>query len=509
MTDESKIENTSRRKFLAGTAVAATGLLIVPRHVLGGTGYIAPSDRLNIAGIGVGGMGAHNIRALAGENIVALCDVDWGYTEKTFRKMFADLGPAQARLDKVQTAGKRRELLDQIQQTKMLSAKFDSIRRYTDYRQMLEKQKDIDAVVIATPDHLHAVIASAAMSLGKHVYVQKPLTWSIHEARALSAKAANNPKLVTQMGNQGHSTDDARLINEYIAAGAIGDVREVHVWTNRPLGYWPQGIPRPQSRPKPDDASWDMGAVTNRLANAMAGHYPVPQGLAWDLFLGPGPVVEYHPLYHPFNWRGWVDWGVGAIGDMGAHLIDSPFWSLDLGFPTSVETVSTPFNKESYPSATMTYYDFPARGSRPPVRLTWYDGALLPPGLEALGAGQMSKDGGVLYVGDKGKLIHETYGANPRLLPQSLHDSVGTPPRKFARIGTSHEMNWVDACKGKAEASSPFAYAARLTEVMLLGIVSLRAGGRIEYDADNMRVTNLPEANAFLRREYRPGWVLG
>jgi predicted dehydrogenase len=508
MTDESKIENTSRRKFLAGTALAATGLLIVPRHVLGGTGYTAPSDRLNIAGIGVGGMGAHNIRALAGENIVALCDVDWGYTEKTFRKMFADLGQAQGRLDKAQTAAKRRELLDQIQQTKLLSAKFDSIRRYTDYRQMLEKQKDIDAVVIATPDHLHAVIASAAMSLGKHVYVQKPLTWSIHEARELSRKAANNPKLVTQMGNQGHSTDDARLINEYIAAGAIGDVREVHVWTNRPLGYWPQGIPRPQARPEPDAASWDMGAVTDRLANAMAGHYPVPQGLAWDLFLGPGPVVEYHPLYHPFNWRGWVDWGVGAIGDMGAHLIDSPFWSLDLGFPTAVETVSTPFNKESYPLGTMTYYDFAARGSKPPVRLTWYDGALLPPGLEALGAGQMSKDGGVLYVGDKGKLIHETYGANPRLLPQSLHDSVGTPPQKFARIGTSHEMNWVDACKGKAQASSPFAYAARLTEVMLLGVVSLRAGGRIEYDAENMRITNRPEANAFLRRDYRAGWVL-
>jgi predicted dehydrogenase len=508
MTDESKIENTSRRKFLAGTALAATGLLIVPRHVLGGTGYTAPSDRLNIAGIGVGGMGAHNIRALAGENIVALCDVDWGHTEKTFRKMFADLGQAQGRLDKAQTAAKRRELLDQIQQTKLLSAKFDSIRRYTDYRQMLEKQKDIDAVVIATPDHLHAVIASAAMSLGKHVYVQKPLTWSIHEARELSRKAANNPKLVTQMGNQGHSTDDARLINEYIAAGAIGDVREVHVWTNRPLGYWPQGIPRPQARPEPDAASWDMGAVTDRLANAMAGHYPVPQGLAWDLFLGPGPVVEYHPLYHPFNWRGWVDWGVGAIGDMGAHLIDSPFWSLDLGFPTAAETVSTPFNKESYPLGTMTYYDFAARGSKPPVRLTWYDGALLPPGLEALGAGQMSKDGGVLYVGDKGKLIHETYGANPRLLPQSLHDSVGTPPQKFARIGTSHEMNWVDACKGKAEASSPFTYAARLTEVMLLGVVSLRAGGRIEYDAENMRITNRPEANAFLRRDYRAGWVL-
>ena len=527
MTDESKIEkekqahragdtpvsaqaniNISRRTFLAGTALAATGLMIVPRHVLGGQGHTPPSDRLNIAGIGVGGMGAHNIRALAGENIVALCDVDWGYTEKSFRKMFAGVGKAQARLDRAQTARERQELQEEIALTTMLSRKFDSIKRYTDFRRMLEQQKDIDAVVIATPDHLHATIASAAMGLGKHVYVQKPLTWSIHEAREMARKARENPRIVTQMGNQGHSTDDARLINEYIAAGAIGDVREVHVWTNRPLAYWPQGIPRPQARPNPDNANWDMDAVTDRLANAMAGHYPMPQGLAWDLFLGPGPVVEYHPLYHPFNWRGWVDWGVGAIGDMGAHLIDSPFWSLDLGFPTSVETVSTPFNKESYPMATMTYYDFPARGSMPPVRLTWYDGALLPPGLEALGAGQMSKDGGVLYVGDKGKLIHETYGANPRLLPQSLHDSVGTPPRKFARINTSHEMNWVDACKGKAEASSPFAYASRLTEVMLLGIVSLRAGGRIEYDAQNMRVTNAPNANEFLRREYREGWFL-
>ena len=527
MTDDSKVENDrqthcvdetsggteesikiSRRNFLAGTAIAATGLMIVPRHVLGGPGHTAPSDRLNIAGIGVGGMGLHNIRALAGENIVALCDVDWGYAEKSFRGMFADLGHMQARLDKAQTPAKRQELQDDIARVTQLSRNFDSIKRYTDYRRMLEQQKDIDAVVIATPDHLHAVIASAAMNHGKHVYVQKPLTWSIYEARELSRKAKDHPRLVTQMGNQGHSTDDARLINEYIAAGAIGNVSEVHVWTNRPLAYWPQGIPRPQPVPKPDAASWNEGAVMDRLANAMAGNYPKPEGLAWDLFLGPGPVVDYHPVYHPFNWRGWVDWGVGAIGDMGAHLIDSPFWSLDLGFPTAVETVSTPFNHASYPMATMTYYDFPAHGNRPPVRLTWYDGALLPPGLQALGAGQMSKDGGVLYIGDKGKLIHETYGANPRLLPQSLHDAVGTPPQKFARIKTSHEMNWVQACKGQGEASSPFAYAARLTEVMLLGIVSLRAGARIEYDADNMRITNTPAANEFLRREYREGWSI-
>ena len=504
----SAIGKISRRDFITGTAIAATGLMIVPRHVLGGTGHTAPSDRLNIAGIGVGGMGAHNIRALASQNIVALCDVDWRYTDKSFHGMFDSLGKAQARLDKAKTAAERKELQDEIEQTRLLSRKYDSIKRYTDYRRMLEQQKDIDAVVIATPDHLHAVIASAAMSHGKHVYVQKPLTWSIAEARELSKKAQENPKIVTQMGNQGHSTDDARLINEYIAAGAIGTVSEVHVWTNRPLAYWPQGIPRPQPRPRPDDASWDEAAVMDRLANAMVGNYPKPEGLEWDLFLGPGPVVDYHPVYHPFNWRGWVDWGVGAIGDMGAHLIDSPFWSLDLGFPTSVETVSTPFDNASYPMATMTYYQFAAKGNRPAVKLTWYDGALLPPGLQALGAGQMSKDGGVLYIGDKGKLIHETYGANPRLLPQSLHDSVGTPPQKYARIKTSHEMNWVDACKGRGETTSPFSYAARLTEVMLLGVVSLRAGGKIEYDAQNMRVTNMPAANEFLRREFREGWAI-
>ncbi|QDE37921.1 Gfo/Idh/MocA family oxidoreductase [Luteibacter pinisoli] len=497
----------SRRNFLAGTAIAATGLLIVPRHVLGGVGHTAPSDRLNIAGVGVGGMGGNNIRALASQNIVALCDVDWGYTDKNFHKMFADVGQMQAKLDKAPTAAKRKELQDRIDQTRLLAKKYDSIKRYTDFRRMLEQQKDIDAVVIATPDHLHATIASAAMALGKHVYVQKPLTWSVFEAREMARKARENPKLATQMGNQGHSTDDTRLIHEYIDAGAIGEVREVHAWTNRPLGYWPQGVPRPQTVPAPSATSWDMDAVNARLANAMAGNYPKPQGLEWDLFLGPGPEIDYHPLYHPFNWRGWVDWGMGALGDMGAHLIDSPFWSLDLGFPTSIETVSTPFNNASYPTGTMTYYDFPARGEKPPVRLTWYDGNLLPPDLEALGAGQMH-DGGTLYVGSKGKLVHETYGDNPRLLPQSLHDAVGTPPKKFARVTTSHEMNWANACKGIGKTTSPFEYAAQLTEVMLLGIVALRTGHRIEYDAQNMQVTNIPEANQFLRREYRAGWTL-
>ncbi|SEW27961.1 Gfo/Idh/MocA family oxidoreductase [Luteibacter sp. 329MFSha] len=497
----------SRRSFITGTAIAATGLMIVPRHVLGGVGHTAPSDKLNIAGIGVGGMGASNIRNLASQNIVALCDVDWGYTDKSFHKMFDSLGKAQARLDKAKTPAERKKVQEDIEHIRLLSRQYGSIKRHTDFRRMLDEQKDIDAVVIATPDHLHATIASAAMSHGKHVYLQKPLTWSIHEARFLSKKAIDNPRIVTQMGNQGHSSDDARLVNDYIAANAIGEVREVHAWTNRPLAYWPQGIPRPVAVPPPGPADWDMNAVTARLANAMVGNYPLPKGLEWDLFLGPGPEVGYHPVYHPFNWRGWVDWGVGAIGDMGAHLLDSPFWSLDLGLPTAIETVSTPFDKASYPMATMTHFDFPARGDKPPVKLTWYDGGLVPPGLEALGAGQMP-DGGTLYVGSKGKLVHETYGDNPRLLPKSLHDSVGTPPQTVARIKTSHEMNWVDACKGKGEATSPFPYAAKLTEIMLLGVVALRAGGRIEYDAANMRITNLADANQYLTREYRKGWTL-
>jgi predicted dehydrogenase len=370
---------------------------------------------------------------------------------------------------------------------------------------MLAEQKDIDGVVVATPDHTHAAVAMAAMSLGKHVYVQKPLCWSVHEARALAKKAAET-KVATQMGNQGHSLDDARKAIEYVQGGYIGDVTEVHIWTNRPHSYWPQGLPRPAATPVED--KWATRDIANRLANAMAGNFAVPQGMAWDLFLGPAPVVPYHPVYHPGQWRGWVDWGQGALGDMGAHLIDHPFWSLELGMPTTIETVSTPFNGASYPTATMTHYQFAARGSKPAVKLTWYDGGFMPPRPEELGETKLDAGGGVLYIGSKGKLLHDTYGANPRLLPQSFHDSVGTPKQTLPRIPTSHEINWVEAAKGKTKASSPFEYAARLTEVMLLGIVSLRAGTKIHYDAANMRVTNVDKANEFLRREYRSGWTL-
>jgi predicted dehydrogenase len=375
---------------------------------------------------------------------------------------------------------------------------------------MLARQKDIDAVVVATPDHMHASIALAALDLGKHVYVQKPLCWSVEEARKLSRRAKET-KVATQMGNQGHSSDDGRTAVEYIWAGAIGDVREVHIWTNRPLGFWPQGVPRPEPlKAGPLPLRWSGRDVNARLAAALCGDFPIPGGLAWDLFLGAASNhVDYHPIYHPFNWRGWTDWGVGAIGDMGAHLIDHTMWALNLGFPTSVETISTPFNGASYPTATLTFYDFPARGSMPPVKLTWYDGGLMPNKPEELGEEELKKEGGALLIGTRGKLLHDTYGFKPRLLPRSLHDSFGSPPQKLPRIAAqAHEMNWVDAAKGKVESSCPFEYAARLTEVMLLGIVALRAGKKIYYDGPNMRITNALQANDYLRREYRQGWSI-
>src|SRR5467141_1602790 len=507
-----------RRKFLS-QAAAAAAVTIVPRHVLG-RGFVPPSDKLNIAGIGVGGMGRANLINLASQNIVAFCDVDWGYAGKALDRLDSDIDKLRARIEAPPVEPAPGQMAPEFNREKakaqladMIQLKTEHVpkaKRHKDYRQMLEQQKDIDAVVVATPDHMHATIALAAMELGKHVYVQKPLTWSVDEARRL-ARRAKETKVATQMGNQGHSMDEARTVVEYVWAGAIGDVREVHIWTNRPLGFWPQGVPRPEPlKPQADPLRWNGPGVNARLAAALCGDYPVPGGLAWDLFLGTASNnVDYHPIYHPFNWRGWTDWGVGAIGDMGAHLIDHSMWALNLGFPTSVETVSTPFNGASYPSATLTFYEFPARDSMPPVKLTWYDGGLKPNKPEELGDEELNKEGGALLIGSKGKLLYDTYGFKPRLLPKSLHDSFGKPPQKLPRIAReAHEMNWVDAAKGKAEASCPFDYAARLTEVMLLGIVALRAGKKIYYDGPNMRVTNVLQANDYLRRDYRQGWSI-
>jgi predicted dehydrogenase len=428
--DEMK-KGVSRRHFIETAAITGAGIAIVPRHVLG-RGYTPPSDLLNIACVGIGGMGRNNMRAVASQNIVAVCDVDWDYAGKSIERFTTDLerrrNPPAARAGQAAERGEENHdparQGEPVETLQRLVEQLPKAKRYSDYREMLAQQKDIDAVIVATPDHMHAAIASAAMDLGKHVYVQKPLTWSVEEARLLARKAKEK-KVATQMGNQGHSHSESRMTVEYIQDGAIGDVSEVHVWTNRPLGYWPQGLPRPKPMAAAggQPPSWNGRGVEQRLAAAMAGNYPVPETLKWDLFLGVGPQVDYHPVYHPFNWRGWVDWGQGALGDMGAHLIDFPFWSLDLGMPTSVETISTPFNDVCYPNATTTYFEFAARGNKPAVKMTWYDGGLLPPRPAEFSdemikdrngrmvyKDEVNKDGGVMFVGTKGKLMHETYG---------------------------------------------------------------------------------------------------
>ena len=534
-SDESKAreKGSTRREFVTTAATAGAGLVIVPRHVLG-RGFQAPSDTVNVATVGIGGMGYGNTRAVLSQNIVAICDVDGALLERALKRFEAALNPpppqdppppsppaAQQRAPAPEVhkptaaqiaANQKRPRTDADGYLRrFVEQQMPKLAKYSDYRDMLDKQKDIDAVIVATPDHMHAPIALAAMDRGKHVYVQKPLCWSVEEARAL-AKKAKERKVVTQMGNQGHSRDEARLGYEYITSGTIGEIREVHVWTNRPLGYWPQGVPRP--RPLPDNPQqplrWNGRGIEARLAGAMAGAYQIPDQLNWDLFIGVAPLVDYHPIYHPFNWRGWVDWGQGALGDMGAHLIDHPFWSLKLGMPSTIETLSTPFNGVCYPNATTTYYEFPARGALPPVRMTWYDGGLTPPKPPEIGDHPLNGEGGILYIGSKGKMLQDTYGLNPRLLPESLQSAL--PKQTLGRIPhEEHEMNWIDAIKGREEISCPFEYASQLTEVMLLGIASLRAGGKIHYDAASMRITNKPrengDANQYLTREYRRGWM--
>ena len=352
-------DEVSRRRFVAGTAGAAFGAMVVPRHVLGGAGYLPPSETVNVAIIGCGGQGASDATEImeGGQNIVALADVDFGYVDA-----------AVARRTRGRN-GQPNPTAIKLQET------YGKAKRYADYRKLLEEQKDIDGVVVATPDHTHAMIARAAMELGKHAYVEKPLAWSVYEARVLR-ETARRTKAVTQMGNQGHSSEGAALINEWIHAGVIGPVREVQVWTNRPI--WPQGIPRP-GKPAADRAGtrgsrgggggneWNSRRLNEAIAVAIDGGETPPPNLHWDLFLGPAPEMPFHPIYHPFNWRGWLDWGTGALGDMGAHLIDHPYWALGLKYPSSVEATSTPWGMDSknqpasYPLAVQAVYHFPAR----------------------------------------------------------------------------------------------------------------------------------------------------
>ena len=553
-----KRNKITRRKFVAGTTSATVGAMIVPRHVLGGVGYNPPSDTVNVAIIGCGGQGKTDAVELVtgGQNIVALADVDFAFVDREVAER-TKVRPPRTMPNMTEEQLKRAQENAEKGAKEMLKLQeaYGKAKRYADFRKMLE-QKDIDAVLVATPDHTHAVIAKAAMELGKHAYVEKPLTWSINEARVLRETAART-KVITQMGNMGHSSEGAALVNEWVQAGVIGPVKQVYVWTNRPLGFWPQGIPRPgkaapatasgtggiSGAPIPQGApqgggqggpgggmgfgtDWNARTVNKALAQAMDGDYPVPKDLNWDLFLGPAPEVPYHPIYHPFNWRGWLDWGTGAIGDMAAHLIDHPYWALGLNYPTSVEATFTPWGTDlknvrvTYPMGTHVVYKYPARGSQPPVTITWMDGGLMPGRPDVLPENvQLDPGGGAIFVGEKGILVHGTYAANPKLYPESLMEVAAKVPKTYFRVEKTgegqfaqakHRMNWIKAIKGTEKATCPFDYATRLTENMLLGVVAMKTGQgrRIYYDGEAGKITNVQDANQHLGREYRKGWTL-
>jgi len=453
--------------------------MIVPRHVLGGKGYIAPSDKLNIAGIGVGGKGWVNVTYSyndGSDNMVALCDVD-------------DRMAKEAR------------------------QKWPKAPYYRDYREMLDKEGDrIDAVTISTPDHMHAVQALDAMRRGKHVYCEKPLTHDIYEARVLTM-AAEKYKVVTQMGNQGSSGDDTRYVESWIQSGLIGEVRKVHVWTNRPV--WPQGIPTP------------------------TGKFKIPKAIDWELWLGTAPKRDFNPIYVPANWRGFSDFGTGALGDMGCHFIDVPFRALKLGYPTSVYCSAAATWKgffeqaiytDSFPAATKIHIQFPARANMPAVELIWYDGGILPERPEELPAdapmGEM--DGGILFEGSKGKMMASLFGSNPTLLPtQNLKETPLPIPSKplVDRGSEGHQQQWVKACKigYGAYTSSSFSEAGPLTETVLMGNLAVKSYNfaettddwykyrfpgrkKLEWDGVNMKITNFDAANQFVRRTYNGNW---
>jgi predicted dehydrogenase len=457
MKPKPSVVYSSRRSFLRRATWAAAAFQVVPGHILGLRGQTPPSEKLNLAGIGVAGQGGsdltqfHNLE----QNIVALCDVDWAHADGSFRK-------------------------------------YPKARAWKDYRKMLDEQKDIDAVVVATPDHQHAFATMHALRLGKHVYCEKPLTHSVWEARQI-ARAAREHKIATQMGNQGQASEETRRLCEMLWDGAIGPVREVYIWTDRPSNglfgeYWPQGGARPKDTP------------------------PVPSTLEWDLWLGPAPPRPYHPAYLPFKWRGWCDFGTGALGDIGCHAMDPAFRALKLGPPLSVESSSTRVNDEMYPLASMVTYHFPARGELPPVKLVWSDGGLRPSRPPELEEGRELGATGALYIGDKGKIVSQRM--RYQLLPETRAKEYGEPPKKLPR-SIGHYREWLVACRGGQAAGSNFDWAGPLTEAVLLGNVALRTALREEltrqkllWNSAALKFTNSETANRFLRRSYRPGWSL-
>lgn len=452
-------KSISRRNFLTGTATTAAAFTIIPRHVLGGNGFIAPSDKVNLGCVGVGGKGRSDTFAVSkGNNVIALCDVD-------------DM--QMARFEEACSQEPERKTM------------FEKAKKYRDFRKMLDKEKSIDAITVTTPDHTHAVIAMMAIKMGKHVFVQKPLTHTVYEARMLQ-KAAQKANVITQMGNQGHAGEGARLINEWIWDGAIGDVHTVHTWTNRPI--WPQGIERPKEIPS------------------------CPSTLDWDVWLGPAPFRPYHPAYAPFSWRGWWEYGTGAIGDMGAHIIDQPFWALKLGAPKTVQASSTNFTAASFPLAEVLTYEFPARGNMPPVTLTWSDGGIMPPRPLDIEDGRQIGDngGGVLFYGDKGTLMCNVYGGSPRIIPESKMRDYQRPEKSIPRSPGIHE-EWIEAIRNGKKSTTDFSYSSALTEMMLLGNIAVlmqEHNMKLEWDSENLQFTNLPEASKHIHNKYRPGWSL-
>ena len=438
----------TRRDFV-GTAAAGAAFTIVPRHVLGGPGFIAPSDKLRIACIGVGGMGKNDVEGVSGETIYALCDVDQKAAEESYRKN-------------------------------------PKAKRYVDFREMLSREaSNIDAVTVSTPDHVHAAAAMMALKLGKHVYCQKPLARTLHEVRTLASQARKT-KVVTQMGNQGHTYEGTKLLREYVEAGEIGPVREVHYWTNRPI--WPQGIDRPT----------DL-------------HVPAPT-LNWDLWLGPAADRPYNPAYAPFRWRGWWDFGTGALGDMACHGMDAAFWVLDLGYPERIIPESSALFTEAAPKASRVEYHFAAKGKRPAVKVFWRDGDIRPPrpaGLPEEVKWPPADIGGQLWVGDTGMIVAGMYGEDPKLLDAKRDAELkATPPAKKYERSKGVYAEWIDACKGGPPALSDFGgHAGALTEMVLLGCLAVRAGRTLELNARG-EVANGPLPAEWVRPVYRAGWDL-
>ncbi len=503
----------SRRKFLKQTAAATIGLSIVPRRVLGGAGYIPPSDKVNIAFIGVGSQGLRvMLRFLKQPDVqgVAVGDpnkISAGYPQwdthefcNSVRKLLGvDSGwdwlspdePIQLTHSLRATNGVSgrepcQKIVDAYYATQQRSGEYHGCAAYSDFRELLEKQKDLDAVVVCTTDNLHATVSAAAMKKHKHVFCQKPLTHTIYEARRI-AEIARQTGVATQIAVANQASEDTRLLCEWIWSGAIGPVREVMNWSSRP--FWPQAIERP------------------KVAE------PVPEGLDWDLWLGPAPERAFNRAYLPFVWRGWTDFGCGALGDMGSYSFDTIFRVLKLDAPGSVEASSTDRYDETYPLASIIRYEFQARGDMPPVKFTWYDGGLKPPRPVELEEnrpfkGEGEDDEGLLFVGDAGKILCGFSGAHPKLIPQAKMDAYQQPPKTLPR-SPGNEREWLDACKGgSVKPGGNFEFAGMVTETLLLGNVAARSGQKLNWDRANLKILNSDSAQKFVIPDRRRTWEI-